>query len=252
MRKLLNFFLPVAILALVMAGLVVRYPKAPAAKIYPVTPQQRTSHMVTFLDKHFEREALCTATAIGPHAILTAQHCNDGDDPSDTVTFDLSLQHFHILAEKGDDRDHVIYLLDGPAFTHYLDVKDLLNARPALPGEHVVVYGFGLGKYPAMVKPGSVDVVSNTADISDVDSAAGTAWYAMAILPGDSGAAIFGADGRVLGLTTYGIGAPVRGEPSLDMVGFALNFSEHALEKAHAFSVEALEQQLIQEGKIKP
>jgi hypothetical protein len=61
----------------------------------------------------------------------------------------------------------------------------------------------------------------------------GMHWYTLAIVPGDSGAAIYGEDGRVLGLNTW-----ADGENSASM---SLNFTPTAIHFAHEFSLETFD-----------
>jgi hypothetical protein len=212
----------------------------------PVTLQQKSEHMITFLDKEGERASLCTGTAIGPHSLLTASHCNDGDGPDhhDTVTLDLSTQHFHLLAEAEDGRDHVIYLLDGPAFTNYLPESDLLNVKPPVKGEVVYLCGDGLGAYPPVCRWGVPNDADNQSDVSDVDKAQGMQYFTIAVLPGDSGSAVFGKDGRVVAILTYGVDAADRVTPSEAAAGFGLNFKKSVLDKAATFSIDDIEADL--------
>jgi hypothetical protein len=72
---------------------------------------------------------------------------------------------------------------------------------------------------------GRVDDKSDALDASDVDQGQQLTWYKLSIEPGDSGAAIYGEDGRVVGLVTYEF-------PSEGAGGFALAFSEKAIEIA--------------------
>jgi hypothetical protein len=197
------------------------------------TLQQRSAHMVKYLTKKHNNREECSGTAIGPHAILTAAHCNDAEEFSDTLNFDLSLTDYHILAEKKDGHDHVIYLLDGPAFRHFLPVDSLVGLiAPPLPGEHVYMFGDGESNFPPRRLDGVEDATLQAAD-SDVDIDMGMHWYTLAIVPGDSGAAIYGEDGRVLGLNTW-----ADGENSASM---SLNFTPTAIHFAHEFSLETFD-----------
>jgi hypothetical protein len=202
----------------------------------PVTLQQKSQHMIQFLNKGGDEEGQCTATAIGPHAILTAEHCNDkdGDDHYDTITLDLSTRHYALLAETYDSRDHVIYLIDGPAFTNYLSPDELVNVKPVISGEQVYIYGDGRGNCSPRRIDGKINDAANSADISDVDKNQQITWYTLGIIYGDSGSAIYTNDGRVVGLITYGMSDG-------GAAGFALNFSEQVILKAHTFSIEQVE-----------
>ncbi len=98
--------------------------------------------MVTFF-RGDRASGLCTATAIGPHALLTASHCNEHDLKK--IHLDIVLNDYHIQKTLTDGRDHAIFLIDGPSLHDFVDYK----VRAALPGEHVHLYGNGEGEYPA-------------------------------------------------------------------------------------------------------
>ena len=101
-------FLPTVILLLTFAPVL-----SCATKHNPIVAQaHKTTH-------HIEMETIlgggsCSATSIGPHALLTASHC---EAPSDVIAVDDVKQI--IVRVIRDGRDHSIYLLDGPAFAAY-------------------------------------------------------------------------------------------------------------------------------------
>ena len=181
-----------------------------------MTPQQRASHMIQYLSEDGKSKALCSGTAIGPHALLTAAHCNDGrnDSKSDTILIALSSHRFHILGVTGDDRDHEIYLIDGPAFTNIAP----FSTAGLTPGEHVQYYGFGEGIYPSTMRQGHVRVQD---DPSDLDALAKLYTFDFEAIHGDSGSAVFDDHGNIVGIASY----------VLDWYGnecmgaFALNFA---------------------------
>ena len=203
---------------------------------YPVTFEQRTQHMIVFMDEDtHEAEGTCTGTAVGPHAILTADHCEEIAGETTTIDIDLSMQDYHLLSDGDDGRDHIIDPLDGPPFTNYLSESSLLSSSSARLGERVVMYGCGGGIYPPVRKEGRLDTSND--DPSDVDRHVKLAWYTIDAIPGDSGSAIFGEDGRVLGLMTYEGGG-----------GFALNFTPKAIHLAHTFDIDVLDAKLAAEA----
>jgi hypothetical protein len=185
----------------------------------PITPERKATHMISYLgeegEEHFDA---CTGTAVGPHALLTAVHCDKGD--LDTIRLDLSKRLYHIIGAVGDGRDHVIYHLDGPAFINTVNIHE----REAVLGEKVVSYGNG-GDYPQHTYFGSVIAEANGGDTSDVDAADGTRCFSLHVVPGDSGSAIYGADGSIVALVTYG-------DPRYNTAtGFALAFPPAVLEE---------------------
>ncbi len=189
--------------------------------VAPISIQQKASHMVTFLDNEGEPEGLCTATAIGPHAIMTASHCNEGPKQDSLIRLDLSRKVFHILAATTDSRDHVIYLVDA-TFTNVIEYK----ARKAVVGEHVFIYGDGGAEYPARLLSGTA---IEFPDHSDVDANDGIVCFSIQVIGGDSGSAIYGDDGSILALVTYG------NVLKKDSVSFALDFSERQIAIAQHF-----------------
>ena len=198
-----------------------------------ITSEQKAEHMVVFIASRGPAIE-CTATAIGPHAILTAEHCNSRYERDPEVTIDLSMVRYKILGGIVDDRDHIIFFLDGPSFTNYLPEKALVDVLPAKPGEQITMYGFGGSRYPARILAGTLDLCAQNEDPSDVDQNRALYWYTMPAIPGDSGSALFAPDGRVVGLITYVTEHDFFHDGS--SAGFALGFSEEAIQRAHDFS----------------
>jgi hypothetical protein len=164
----------------------------------PVTIQQRAEHRLAIKDA-----GLCTATAVGPHAILTAVHCNDKDLTE--VEMDLSMRKYHILSKTLDGRDHVIYIVDGPEFHDIITLHP--GDAPAQLFEHTYIYGCGGGVYPPEYKEGFKSLVVK--DVSEIDKADGLNYYTIPVIPGDSGAAVYGSDGRVIAVVTYQFNRPI-------------------------------------------
>jgi len=161
----------------------------------PDPKQELAAHMIIFLDKHGEPDAQCSGTAIGPHAFMTAAHCNDSNEPDDIVRIDLSTKRFNLIAVNSDHRDHVVYLTDA-TFVNYVDVTE----RPAKDKEPVHMWGCGEGTFPPRELDGRV---AKQDDKSDIDGADDAHEYSLHVIPGDSGSAIYGDDGAIVGLVTY-------------------------------------------------
>lgn len=217
------------VLAFVFLGLALNTPTPEADDDVPVLisrkapAQQKSAHMLVFLNGSGDEVSGCSGTAIGPHAILTADHCNDNDRLTD-LHVDLSTNIYHIVDKSHDSRDHVIYLLDGPAFKN---IDPYVTARPVVH-EAIYICGFGGGKYPVSVKEGKV---MESYDPSDVNEDQQIVYYKIKkAIPGDSGAAIYDANGAILGLVTYGINGEV--------AGFELNFTPSDLEIARNFQYD--------------
>lgn len=186
--------------------------------------------MIMFFDDHHKFTGVCTSTAIGPHALMTAIHCNEPKNP--IVRIDLSTRDYNVITGTEDDRDHQIILLDGPAFINYLKPEALLNVKPARYDETVTIYGSGGAEFPGNRKIGKIDQESQSEDPSDVDQGQKTIYYTTTVIGGDSGSAIFGEDGRVVGIVTYS-------NEGGGMIGFGLNFSPGVIAFAQTFSIES-------------
>lgn len=201
-----------------------------------ITLQQKSSHMIQFLGKTGRTTSVCTVTAVGPHAIMTAMHCNWGvASGTNEITLDMSTRHYHILLGIADGRDHIIYLIDGPPLQHYLPAYSLINVKPTHEDEKVYIFGDGGQTYPPRKLEGQIDIIAQRNDVSDVDSSEKMTWYTLQAIPGDSGAAIFGADGRVVGLVTY---RTHEEDDVTGSAGFALDFPENVITAVQSFDPE--------------
>jgi Trypsin len=192
--------------------------------IQPPAPlQQKASHLIHLSDR------ICTATAVGPHALLTAEHCildEEGQVVKDhRINLDLSTHVYQMLAVTGDDRDHVILLIDGPAFVNFVNLTT--NVRATVPGEAVYMYGNGGGEYPGRRLDG-VNVPFD--ENSDVDQAQHIRRYTIRVIPGDSGSAVYGLDGKIVALVTYKTHDGMAGDC------FELDFSVGVYQKAMTFN----------------
>lgn len=198
---------------------------------HTATPQELSSHQVVFY--YGDSHALCTATAIAPHALLTAGHCIEDAEDVDDITFavDHVRTRYVVLGILVDHRDHIIILTNGPAFTR---IAPYLIRAPKM-GEETYIYGFGAGVYPAVKKVGKV---INEYDPSEVDARAGIFFTNTQCIPGDSGSAVYGLDGDILGLLTYQVGGDHENEGLIETAGFQLGFTPEQISKALTF-VEA-------------
>ncbi len=216
------YFLSVALLYIATSGLP-SFDHATTAKDYAQHPtrEQRASHMIQMYDRYDKRDGQCSATAIGAHALLTAEHCIEKDKDF-KVSIDLAVEKHNIVAAKSDGRDHLLVLLDGSPFTNIEYVKQDAAAKV---GEAAVFYGDREGKYPPEPQHG---VVNNCYDPSDVDMDAGIVCFSMEAIPGDSGSAIYDSNGNIVGIVTY------RTDEHTS-TGFALSFNPRDLAIAREF-----------------
>lgn len=191
----------------------------PYIKPHPVTIQQKASHMLGMADKNGDVIGVCTGTVIGPHAILTADHC-DHNEEFPKVKIDYSFQQYDIVLTETDGNEHTILILDGPEFH---DIAPY-NVRTAKIGEHAYIVGNGGREYPGVRKDGKV---IEEYDPSEVDKAAGIAYFDIHWIPGDSGSAIYGLDGSIVALVTFHRG--------WEGAGFALRFEPHVISLVQNF-----------------
>lgn len=191
-KKFLKFIAAVAVVAVIYQT-VDHYRPHP---VEPMTTQRRSSHRIEYESKSGSPLGWCTGTAIGPHAILTATHCNSDSEKTDIIELDEAVQKFHIERTLTDGADHDIYLVDGPEFKNTVPYV----TRPATLGEHVYIYGSGHAVYPPRRLDG---VVLRCIDPSEVDAAAGIEQFTIPVIPGDSGSAVFTDDGSIVAVTTY-------------------------------------------------
>jgi len=240
----MKFLLALALaLALALGAFTVQCDRKPVPAVQPlvVSIQQKATHMITFM-KYGEGAGICTGTAIGPHAILTAHHCNkDGD--VDTIKLDNAFQEeMHIEKVLTDGRDHDIYLLDGPAFTNIAFYK----SRPTKVGEKVYLYGDGGGNYPPRRLEGNE--VTLFTDYSDVDARNHQIMFTMKPIPGDSGSAVWSEDGNIVAVTTYlWLSAP-SGGTVLGAVDFEPGFTEDQITEEETFAPSPY----VKKSEVKP
>jgi hypothetical protein len=135
-------------------------------------------------------DTYCSATAIGPHALLTATHCELGSD-----NLSVDGQIVKIQGRVRDDLDHTIYLVRGITFNAWIPVVLEVEFDS---GQSVHLWGnpggerglYRHGFYAGMtMAPAFKDTMTIPAYLFD-----------MNIYRGDSGAGVFTDDGRLVGM----------------------------------------------------
>lgn len=177
--------------------------------------------------------SLCSATAIGPHALLTASHC---EFPTDDLYIRDAEGPFTIVGKIRDGQDHTIYLLKGITFEDYvavdqksIDVSDEVFTI-GNPGDWEDIYqkgyvaGLKVDKSPAALmgdgKPPEV--------LIDIQA-----------FPGESGAGIFNTEGVLVDVLS-GDEVQTHDGAAIEFgTAFLLAFKDTDLARAKTFTAEA-------------
>lgn len=207
----------------------ITYGQIHRAPVYhEVNAQRRAAHLINFVEVNElsgERKVTqsCTATAVGPQALLTAEHCIEGVK-GPVIMLDLSPVLYEVDAGVSDGRDHVILHVKNIKFKNTIQIKE----RVAKLGEKVHLYGNGGDDFPSHALHGTVIPDDYEGDLSDVDEYVGTANFSLHVIAGDSGSAVYGDDGSIVGLVSLGRGYSAY--PYDYATGYALNFSPEVIE----------------------
>lgn len=186
----------------------------------------------------------CTAYAIAPHVLLTAQHCDLDDakvyvDPGMVAGDDgerIVIGTPVFIAEKVyDQHDHMLLVLPTVTFANTVKYKPK-KYRPAVQGERVFFWG-NPQWYHDMYRQGYMMGIVIPKE-SDVDAAAaGTPVYIFDLNGnhGDSGAAIFSdVDGRIVSVVTYGL------QNGKFIGGYLLSFTNQQVKDAEKISCKTI------------
>ncbi len=182
-----------------------------------MTTTHRIEMRVTALDDAGlpqETGDICSATAIGPHALLTATHC---DLKASVVGVDGVAAA--IVDRIADGNDHTIYIVN-ITFSNWAQFEMGKTA----PGDEVWLRGNpdGLtqlvrhGIYSGAIAE-KIDGVARIIFMFDING-----WH------GDSGSAIFDKHGKIIAVTSIGVD-----DGGWNMLGtFPINFTKAQLDKA--------------------
>jgi hypothetical protein len=196
--------------------------------------QRKAAHQITFVihkkgdnGEDITGRGLCSSSALGAHALLTAGHCDAGET---SVRVDNEPVDRTIFARINDGEDHVIFLVGGDAFrdtmAKFYSVAPVSNA----PGDEVFLWGDGAGIFPPQLRLGrsmGTIVIPDKEFPEMLVSDPNLLMFDISIVGGDSGSAIYNKKtGKLVTLVTYGIADKFCGAYRLDYTQEQINRAE--------------------------
>ena len=183
--------------------------------------QHKAMHEIVMVERDASGDivsaGLCTAYAVGPHTLMTAEHCNSADtddiyvDPVSREAIHSGEVHpFPIISRQFDHEDHMLVDIKG------INFKDAIYLGPSvrlpIQGEHTYEWGCPAGirdQYREGLVTGTMPIAGiNMGEGEDKVDATGPNLYIVqtTVVGGDSGSAVFSAnDGQLIGVVTFGI-----------------------------------------------
>ena len=167
--------------------------------------QHKAYHWIVTTSADDDTKAGCTAYAVGPHTLLTAEHCML---PHETLYIDQAKDNLifpsEISAIYYDHQDHVLLDLPHQNFKNYV-VYDPTTYQPPTMGERVHFWGSPKG-IRDQFRQGYVTGEDDNKESGALDIDAPLYLIAVATVGGDSGSVVFDdADGHIVGIVTYGV-----------------------------------------------
>ena len=160
--------------------------------------------------------AECSATAIGPHALLTASHC-------ERATSHIAIDGIQadVATVLRDEEDHSIYLLTGISFNAWY-AGNIPVDLPLSVGDDVVIFG----------NPVPFRDMLRHAYVSGSDGPGPSIVFLDGnIRSGDSGAGVFSLDGKLLGVVSVN----ATGGSSIYAGVYPMKFTEAQIKQARDF-----------------
>ena len=177
--------------------------------------QHTAYHEVTMIDRDDTGKIVgggtCSSTAVGPHTLLLAEHCNDPytaevyvDAPEGTIRANTARTYSAL--KQFDHQDHMLLDLAQITFPTYVPLSIV---APPVQGEHFYFWGSPQGirdEYRESYITGTVPF-NHDKDDPEID-ASGPVYMAVGLIqPGDSGSVLFDSKtGKIIGVVTYGFG----------------------------------------------
>lgn len=204
----------------------------------------RTTHVVT-ASPLVGPGSKCSGTAVGPHALLIASHC---EEPVSTI--DIDGTSAHIFGFTRDYRDHTIYFVSAE-FTSWAEFADNSGAV----GDDIFIFG-NPGDNTDILRKGYVaHLPSGETQLAPVDFFMNPFAIAARLVRsnpqyitydfngwmGDSGAAIFNEQGKIVGVVSVGIiNEPPEGHENwspLKLIGgYSITFPPEILKQVREFT----------------
>jgi V8-like Glu-specific endopeptidase len=162
-------------------------------------------------------EGHCSATAVGPHALLTASHC---EEPTDEIYVDGKKAKVEGILRDGND--HSFLLLSGVAF----DKTAELASRKQEVGDEIEIVG----------NPANHALLYRAGHVSGYEFGFPPYFlYDINAFFGDSGAGIF-HDGRIVGVISFLRVEQGEGGTKFTLAGgFELSFTDQQIAVARTY-----------------
>jgi V8-like Glu-specific endopeptidase len=217
---MLKAFVLALMLALGLSVPTTDVPTYVAATKTAIEQQHATTHRIAVYDLEkgdtWNQEiGHCSGTVVGPHAILTAQHCFFD---SNLIRLDAEKDPIHIVAALIDGNDHVIYLVDR-TFKSWASI----NERMLVPNEPIHIWG-APGHNTDVYRSGYFVKYSTIKEL-DPELKVQFENFILPIYPGDSGSGVFDENGSIVAVTSMA-------DTSADSLGMWLAFTPDQLDAA--------------------
>lgn len=164
----------------------------------------------------------CSATAIGPQALMTATHC---EQPTDMLLFRGLNTPATIVGRIRDGNDHTIYLLKNIHFSDYVDV-DLNDSQ--VQGEEVFIFG-NPGTWRDILREGYIAGISQR----------GARLFSFEADHGDSGSGVFNNTGKLIDIISQSVDSTPDEDDDAGVTmsaSFPMAFVQAEIDQARVFS----------------
>jgi hypothetical protein len=231
--KLINLMVILSglVLAVVVVGAQTSAPKPTQTPIQHAHSTTMEIGFATITDKGVQ----CSATAIAPHALLTATHC---ELPTDELFIRGEDDSIEIQAIERDQMDHTILEVD----TTFKNFAQMSN-QPVQVGDDVFIFG-NPGEMNDILRKGYIaqlppQLSKEEEEISELFNgpSALLTTYDLNGWFGDSGAAVFNSDGQIVGVISL-ISTQSKGTPPVSqnfMQSFPMRFTPAQIADAMNF-----------------